>query len=74
VGHEYAQDESAMIEAYCYRARAPLDNTGQEAWLEWANPLDLMSRTWEAITERNLQLQCEVEAQQEQQQCEAEQR
>jgi hypothetical protein len=63
-----------MIEAYRERARTVLNNTGQEAWLEWAGRLNLMPRTQEAVAERDRRLQCEEEAQQEQQRREAEQR
>jgi hypothetical protein len=63
-----------MIETYRDRARTVLDGTGQEAWLEWAGPLDLMPRTQEAVTRRQLQLQRKAAARQEQQRREAEQR
>jgi hypothetical protein len=56
-----------MIEAYHDQARTVLDNTGQEAWLEWAGPLNLMSQTQEAVAECDRRLQREAEARQEQQ-------
>jgi hypothetical protein len=63
-----------MIETYCDQARTVLDGTGQEAWLEWAGPLDLMPRTQEVVTRCQLQLQREAAARQEQQRRKAEQR
>jgi hypothetical protein len=63
-----------MIECFCEQARIVLDNTGQEAWLEWASPLDLMPRTQETVTQRQIQLQREAAARQEQQQRKADQR
>jgi len=63
-----------VIEGYHDRARLVLDSTGQEAWLEWAGPLNLMPRTQEVATERDRRLQREEEARQEQQRREAEQR
>jgi hypothetical protein len=51
-----------------------LDSTRQEAWLEWAGPLNLMPRTQEAAAERDRRLQREEEARQERQRRKAEQR
>jgi hypothetical protein len=56
-----------MIEGYRDRARMVLDSTGQEAWLEWAGPLNLIPRTQEAVAERDHRLQRKEEARQEQQ-------